>query len=119
MSLDGLWFGMSDHAGYWAILAGAMAAAAFAVGGATGRPRPDAPRWRRVLVPLLVAGPLAAVVNAAVLVLLLNAFPTRALGYGYGGVAVGALLVLLSLPAGAAASVAWAAYRARRPAGVE
>jgi len=114
MSLDGLWLGMTRPHGYWAILAGAMAATAFAVGGAMARRRPGAPRWKRALLPLVTGGPLAAACNLAVLVLFLAAFPVNALGAGYGGLVRGALLVALSVPAGAMASVLWAGHRNRR-----
>jgi len=112
MSTDGLWFGMTDSRGYWAILMVAMAAVTALVGGASARFSRGASGFRRVLLPVVTAGPLAAACNVAVLVLLLGAFPPAALGFGYGGLAGGALLVLLSLPLGALAAV----YRARRSA---
>lgn len=113
MSLDGLWFGMMARDGYWAILASALAATAFAAGGAVARHQPGAPWWKRAAWPV-IGGALAAACNLAVLVLLLDAFPVNALGAGYDGIARGALLVALSVPAGALASVVWGAYRYRR-----
>jgi hypothetical protein len=115
-SLDGLWLGMTRPGGYWAILAAAMAAAAIAVGHAAGRVWAGATRWTRVLLPLLTAGPLAAVCSFAVLVLVLWAFPPQALGFGYDALLGGALLIVLAAPVGAVASAVTAARRARRSA---
>jgi hypothetical protein len=116
MSLDGLWFGMTETAGYWAILIVTMAGAALGVGASTGKRWAARRRWARALLRVFVAGPAAAAASLAMLVMLMSAFPGHALGFGYGGLAFGALLVLLSVPAGAAASFAAAAVhdRARR-----
>jgi hypothetical protein len=115
MSLDGLWLGMTQPRGYWAILAFAIASTALAVGVTAGRFWARASRLRRLLLlPLLAAGPLSVACALAVLVLLLIAFPSEALGFGYEGILRGALLVLLAAPVGALASVAAAAWKARR-----
>ncbi len=118
MSTGGLWFGMSDPPGYWAVLMAAMAAAVACVGWASGRLCGGASRWRRVLMPLVTAGPLAAVCSLALLVLLMSAFPPAALGFGYGGLVGGVALVLLSVPVGAVVGAASAARRRRASAGV-
>jgi hypothetical protein len=114
MSLDGLWLGMTQPGGYWAITVAAMTAIAIAVGSASGRVFGGGSRWRRLLLPLVTAAPLAAVCALALLVLLLIVFPHHALGFGYGGLAGGALLVLLSAPLGAVASAVTGARTARR-----
>src|SRR5262249_31928851 len=116
MSLDGLWFGMTKHDGYWVILVAAMAATAIGVGAAAGRLWAGASRLRRNLLPLLAAAPLSAVCSLAVLVLLLSTFPRHAPGFGYGGIVGGVLLAILSAPVGALASAVSAAWRARRRA---
>jgi hypothetical protein len=116
MSRDGLWFGWSDPAGYWALVLAAMGLGALGIGAATGKWWQDrrGRAWQGALLRIFVAGPLAAAVSFAALVLLASAFPPHALGYGYGAFFGGALLVLLSLPAGAAASFIAAAIHARR-----
>jgi hypothetical protein len=114
MSRDGLWLGMTEPRGYWAILMAVMAAATLGVGAASGRLCESASRWKRVLLPLVTAGPLAGVCSLAVLVLLMALFPPAALGFGYGGLVGGVLLVLLAIPVGAAAGAVAAARRARR-----
>ena len=114
MSLDGLWFGMTEPGGYWAILIAAIAAAATAIAAAAGKRWASAAGWKRVGLPLLVAGPLAAVCSLAVFALLMAAYPHHALGFGYGGFLGGLLLVVLAGPVGAAlAAIAAARERAR------
>jgi hypothetical protein len=114
MPLDGLWLGMTGTCGYWAIVILAIAATALAIATAAGRQWANVTGWKRASVPLLVAGPLAAVCSLAVLVLLLSVFPPHALGFGYGGILGGALLVLLAAPIGAAVAAVTAARRRKR-----
>jgi hypothetical protein len=114
MPRKGLWFGMTDTGGYWAILIAAMALTALGVGVATGRRGSPRRRWPRVALRLLGAGLLAATCNVAVLVLLTSAFPPHGLGFGYGGLFGGLLLLVLSVPAGAGASGVMASLRARK-----
>jgi hypothetical protein len=66
-----------------------------------------------VLLPLLVAGPLAGMCVIAVELLLSVVFPDGALGVGYGPVLGSAFLVLLAMPLGAAASAVSARRRRR------
>jgi hypothetical protein len=115
-SLDGLWLGIMDPRGYWAIVVAAVALASAAVGGAAGRVWSGA-GWRRFATPLVTAAPLAAACAFAVIALLLASFPPRALGFGYGGMLGCALLVLVSGPLGALASLASSAMAARRARG--
>jgi hypothetical protein len=116
MSLDGLWLGMTEPDGYWAILAFAIASTAIAIGVAAGRVWAGASRLKRLLLPLLAAGPVSAACSLAVLVVLLVAFPPEALGFGYEGILRGGLLVLLAAPVGALSSAAAAAWKARMAA---
>jgi hypothetical protein len=116
MSLDGLWLGMTEPGGYWAILIVALAPTAIGVGAAAGRLWAGASRWRRILLHLFAAGPLSAACSLAVLVLLGVVFPRHALGSGYGPLLGVALLIILAVPAGALASAASAARKARRAA---
>jgi hypothetical protein len=113
MPLDGLWFGMTGRAGYWALLVVAMALAAVGAGAAAGSVWGPGVRFRRVLVPLATAGPIAAVCNFALFVVLFGAFPDGALGFGTAGLVRGLLLVALSLPVGALASAACTVRRRR------
>ena len=94
----------------------AMAAVTALVGSAAGRFARGVSGWKRVVLPIVTAGPLAAVCNVAVLVLLLAAFPPAGLGFAYAGLIGGALLVLISVPVGAVAGAISAARGAKRPA---
>lgn len=116
-SRQNLWFGWADTGNYWIVLTAGMLGSAIAVGAGTGRWWQQRRRWVSALLRLFAAGPLAASVSFAVLVLLSIAFPPHALGFGYGGLVGGALLVLLSIPVGAVASFVSAAVRARRAQG--
>jgi hypothetical protein len=105
LPLDGLWFGMTEPRGYLAIAVAVMAAVATVLGMAAGRVWSRAREgWRRVAIPLVTAGPLAAVVTFASLVILLSASPPHALGFGRDAFFHGALLVFLAAPLGAAVS---------------
>jgi hypothetical protein len=106
LPLDGLWFGMTQPRGYVANAVAAMAAAAGVLGTAAGRTWRRSAGWRSFAIPLLTAGPLAAVVTFALLVVLLAASPPHALGFGRDAFVRGALLILLAVPLGAAASAA-------------
>jgi hypothetical protein len=107
LPLDGLWFGMTEPRGYLAIAVAAMAVVASLLGVAAGRVWSRAVAgWRRVAIPLVTAGPLAAVVTFASLVILLAASPPQALGFGRDAFFHGALLVFLAVPLGAAVSAA-------------
>jgi hypothetical protein len=105
MSLRGLWFSMADPAGYWVILAAAVAIATIAVGRAAGRRwARRRPGWQRTLLHLVGSGLFAMVASTLVVVLLGAVFPAKALGFGYGGFLGSVLLVLLAAPTGIAAS---------------
>jgi hypothetical protein len=106
MSLDGLWLGMTERRGYWAIAIAASAIVTACFGVAAGRRWAGGSGWRRVVIPLLTAGPLAAVGTLAVLVVLLSAFPPHALGFGYAPLLRAALLIVVAVPLGAAAAAA-------------
>jgi hypothetical protein len=112
-SLDGLWFGMTAPGDYWMILLVVVMAAAIAVSVRVGRRWAASTGWKRVLLPLLVAGPLAGMCVIAVELLLSVVFPDGALGVGYGPVLGSAFLVLLAMPLGAAASAVSARRRRR------
>ncbi len=114
--MRGLWLGMTEPRGYWIILMIAMAAVTALVGAAAGYLARARSGWRRVALPIVTAGPLAAVCNVAVLVLLLAAFPPAGLGFGYAGLIGGVLLVLISVPVGAVAGAVSAARGAKQPA---
>jgi hypothetical protein len=106
LPLDGLWFGMTEQRGYLAIAVLAMVAVASLLGVAAGRVWRAREGWRRLAIPLVTAGPLAAIVTFAALVILLAASPPYALGFGRDAFFHGALLVFLAVPLGAAASAA-------------
>jgi hypothetical protein len=112
-SLDGVWLGMTAPGDYWVILLVVLLAATIAVGARLGRRWAGSTGWKRVLLPLLVAGPLAAMASVAVELLLGVVFPDGALGVGYGPFLGSAFLVLLAMPIGAVVS-AVAARRARQ-----
>jgi hypothetical protein len=112
-SLAGLWFGMTKQDDYAAILLAAVSLATVGTSVWVGRRWAAATGRKRTLLPLLVAGPLAAMCTLGVVTLLSSLFPRHALGPGYSATVMHAFLVLLAMPIGAAVSAASASQRAR------
>jgi hypothetical protein len=114
---QGLWLGLDRHAHYWAILAGAAALAALAVGAVVGRLATRRPRAQRALLCLVVAGLAAALVANVAMRPLRAALPRDALAFdddGWNGApAHTGFLVPLGGLAGAAAAL-FAAFARRR-----
>lgn len=110
MSLRGLWFGMTDRSGYYAILIAAMAAATLALGALSGRWWSARSRAAQIALRLVAGGALSASGALAVAVALGSLFPPLALGYG-GFFAI-MFFVLLAGPVGGVTSIV--AAKARR-----
>jgi hypothetical protein len=96
MSTEGLWLGMTEPRGYWAIALAAFTTIAASVGSAAAATWPRSATSRGAWARLLAAAPLALVCNLAVLTLLLVAFPEHALGFGYRAIAAGVGAAALS-----------------------
>jgi hypothetical protein len=112
-SRAGLWFGMTKPDDYAAILLTAVLLATLGVSAGVGWLWAGVTDRRRVLLPLFVAGPLAAMSSLGVTELLWAVFPYGALGHGYGNIVLCALLVFFAMPLGAAVSAVSAARRSR------
>jgi hypothetical protein len=104
LPMDGLWLGMTEPRGYWAIVIAAFATIVTLVGAAAPATWPAAPGRAGPWARRIGAASVTLVCNFAALTLLLVAFPEHALGFGYRAIGAGLMAALLSGIVAAAAS---------------